>query len=226
MRNVESRELLLRELEASGIQSRFQSDLETMACLLEFDAGEFLIRKGVVSQYLYFLVRGKIKFFEVTASAKRVTYGYSRSSGALGEVASLWGRKPRISVQAVEPCVCVAIDLSVYREALFNDNVFLRYLCELLSERVAILDNNIANLMLCPIESRLAAFILQNAKDGVFKVSLTECAEFTATSYRHLIRIMNKFCEQGVLKRASQQFEILDAKTLAALAEEAYAYYI
>lgn len=225
MIQIEDRALLKQHIKTAGIRKNFASDLISMSCLLSFDAGEFLIREGIVSSYLYFLVEGKIKFFETSASGKRVTYGYSRSSGTLGEVASLWGRKPRLSAQALDSCLLIGIDLNLHRNTLFEDNTFLRYLCGLLSDRVTLLDNNIASLMSCPIESRLAAFILQNSEDSQFRVSLTECAEFTCTSYRHLIRIMNALCDKGILKRSRQQFEILDHDALNALAQNAYEYY-
>ena len=218
MKQIDDRARLEKYIESSGIQAQFSVDLADMARLLQFSAGEFLIRRGDPSRYLYFLVEGKVKLIETGASGKRILYGYMRSSGALGEVASLWGRKPRLSVQAV--------DLELHREALFSDNRFLRYLCKLLAERVTQLDNNIASLMSCPIESRLAAFILENSEGCEFRISLTECAEFTSTSYRHLIRVMNALCDRGILRRSRQQFEILDREQLTALAESAYACYL
>ncbi|NLD60537.1 MAG: cyclic nucleotide-binding domain-containing protein [Clostridiales bacterium] len=226
MKQIDDRARLEKYIESSGIQAQFSVDLADMARLLQFSAGEFLIRRGDPSRYLYFLVEGKVKLIETGASGKRILYGYMRSSGALGEVASLWGRKPRLSVQAVEVCLCLAIDLELHREALFSDNRFLRYLCKLLAERVTQLDNNIASLMSCPIESRLAAFILENSEGCEFRISLTECAEFTSTSYRHLIRVMNALCDRGILRRSRQQFEILDREQLTALAESAYACYL
>lgn len=226
MKEITDSALLARYIDASGIQAHFSLNLADISLLLAFDAGEFLIERGVVSRYLYFLVDGKIKFFATSASGKRVTYGYSRSNGALGEANSLWGRKPTISVQAVEPCLLVAIPLDIYRETLFQDNVFLRYACKLLSERIVLLDNNISSLMSYNIEARLCAFILQNAEDDVFRVSLMECAEFTGTSYRHIIRVINSLCERGMLCRTHQQFKILDSRGLAQLAGDAYAYYM
>lgn len=226
LRRIEDASALRESIERAGLRECFSGDIAAISCLMEFEPGDFLIREGEPSAYLYFLVEGKIKFHGTSVTGRRVTYGYSLSCGALGEVASLWGRKPRLSVQAVETSRCVAISLICHRETLFEDNRFLRYVCNLLSRRVAHLDTNISNLINYPIEARLAAFILQNAEGDVFRVSLTECAELTSTSYRHLIRIINAFCARGVLRRGRQQFEILDREALSAMAEEAYSFYI
>jgi len=87
MKQIDDRARLEKYIESSGIQAQFSVDLADMARLLQFSAGEFLIRRGDPSRYLYFLVEGKVKLIETGASGKRILYGYMRSSGALGEVA-------------------------------------------------------------------------------------------------------------------------------------------
>ena len=52
-----------------------------------------------------------------------------------------------------------------------------------------------------PLETRLAAFILETEQDGVFRYNLTLCADLVETSYRHLLRTLHTFCAMGILKR-------------------------
>ncbi len=226
MRIIKDQTLLKHYIEEIGLQEHFSIDVNPLCELLCFDKDDYLIKAGQCSRYLYFLASGKIKFFSMSENGKFIPYGYSKSYRVLGEAASLFGRSPLISLQAVETSYAVAINLSRHRETLLNDNRFLRYICSLLSENVCALDNNIANLLSQSIDSRLAAFILQNAKNGIFECSLAECSELIATSYRHTLRIMNQFCDQGLLIKKRQKYEIRDFQALARIAGDAYAYYV
>ncbi len=220
MRVITDRDLLLEQIGACGLQERFSAPLADIACLHAFAPGETLIEKGRASDHLYFLTAGKVRFCLDDDFHRRVSYGWAQAGDPIGEMASLWQDKPLLSAQAAEACLCVAIDLTRHRERLLNDNLFLRYLCRALSRSVGALDLRIVSLARLPAASRVAACILQNARDGRFALSLAECAESASVSYRHLIRIMNRFCAGGLLGKRRQRYFIEDREKLAALVED------
>ncbi len=203
----------------------FDREIAEMCSLFAFEPDEVLIRAGECSRYLYFLAEGKLKAFMGSESGKVIPFGYFEQFRTLGEVSSLWGDTPTLTVAAVERTYCFAIDLDVHRAALLKNPSFLRYVCQLLCAQVKRLNNNMVSLMTQPVERRLAAFILQNTVDGQFQCSLLECSELIATSYRHLIRKMNSFCACGLLRKERQKYYIADEPALQALASQVFEYY-
>lgn len=51
-------------------------------------------------------------------------------------------------------------------------------------------------------------------RNGVFREPLSDTAQSVAVSYRHVFRIMNKLCAQGILEKTEEGFRILDPEAL------------
>lgn len=219
MREIHDPEQLRRLLAAFGLQAYFSMPLADVATLVVFSPQETLIHRGRVSPRLYFLVKGRVRFLIDTFGGARLHFGDAKPGSPIGEVGSLWNRRPQVSAQATQECLCVAIDLAAHRERLLDDKVFLRWLCGRLSERIAALNLSMAGLARAPATVRVAACVLQNAPGGALALSLAECAEQAAVSYRHLIRVMNRLCEAGLLRKRQRRYEVANEKTLTAMAE-------
>jgi len=225
LKTIKDDKLLRQLMDETSISNIFSLDVSKIIELFLFEDGEYLIRQGEYSEYLYFLARGRVKVFSTNFAGNIVPFGYYQRFRVIGEVSLLWGNKPDTSVQAVGKCYCFGINLEKYREVLINDNSFLRYICKLLCGIVKMLDNNMGVLMFMPLETRLASFILENTENGVFQASLLECSEIIATSYRHLLRMMKDFCDRGILKKEKQKYIVMDEKKLREIASEPYKYY-
>lgn len=84
--------------------------------------------------------------------------------------------------------------------------------------------------MLYPLENRLASYIVaispstknEEKNDIIFDGNLTEISELFGTSYRHLLRILNKLCSQATIKKNDDYYEILNMSILEELAGELY----
>lgn len=137
MRQINQKSLLLEYIRQYHIQDRFSFDISGIARLFSFQRGEFLLELGVPSEYLYFLTSGDIQIYTYTVSEKLYIQDYYKGSApVVGEAAVLWGNLPTSTVQALTDGTCIGISVKHYREKLLNDNVFLRYACQTLSERL------------------------------------------------------------------------------------------
>ncbi|WP_430839536.1 hypothetical protein [Clostridium nigeriense] len=105
---------------------------------------------------------------------------------------------------------------------LFNDIKFLRYTCMNLGERLSYMNSNTCITMFDSLESRLASFILNNSTDNIFHYNLTECAELLCTSYRHLLRVLNTFCNNNKLNKTGKYYKIIDKDYLIEIASSSY----
>ena len=60
--------------------------------------------------------------------------------------------------------------------------------------------------MLYPLENRLARYILEaystSSSQDENSESLTHISELLGTSYRHLLRVLDKFCSENIIKKS------------------------
>ncbi|WP_294390016.1 cyclic nucleotide-binding domain-containing protein [uncultured Clostridium sp.] len=221
MINVKNKSLLDKYVNNTGISKLFSQDITNLLELFSLNKGDFLISEGECSDYLYFLVSGKLKVFSHSTSGKIMSLTLFNSFEIIGETCSLWNKPPTASVQAASKAYCIGISMK-YRDLLLNDIIFLRYICQNLGERLSYMNNTTCINLYESLESRLASFILKTEKDGVFSYNLTECAELLCTSYRHLLRIINLFCSTNKLIKNGKSYRIIDRDYLEKISSNSF----
>ena len=221
MINVKNKSLLDKYVNNTGISKLFSQDITNLLELFSLNKGDFLISEGECSDYLYFLVSGKLKVFSHSTSGKIMSLTLFNSFEIIGETCSLWNKPPTASVQAASKAYCIGISMK-YRDILLNDVVFLRYICKNLGERLSYMNNTTCINLYESLESRLASFILKSEKNGVFSYNLTECAELLCASYRHLLRIINLFCSTNKLIKNGKSYRIIDRDYLEKISSNSF----
>ena len=214
---VKNKDLLDKYISTTGISRLFSQDISNLLELFSLEKGDFLINEGECSDYLFFLVNGKLKVFSHSTSGKIMSLSLLNSFQIIGETCSLWNKPPTASVQATCKTYCIGISMQ-YRDLLLNDIVFLRYICQNLGDKLSYMNNNTCINLYESLESRLASFILKSENNGIFSYNLTECAELLCTSYRHLLRIINLFCNTNKLSKNGKSYKIIDRGYLESIA--------
>lgn len=222
MEKVESNSLFNKYVRETNILELFSHDMSNKMELFSFKKGDILINEGECSDFLFFLVSGKMKVFSHSSSGKVMFVSHFKSLQILGETCSLWSKVPTATVQATTNGYCIGISLAKHRDILLNDIKFLRYTCMNLGERLSYMNSNTCITMFDSLESRLASFILKNSEDNVFHYNLTECAELLCTSYRHLLRVLNTLCNNGKLNKTGKYYRILDKDYFIEIASNSY----
>lgn len=203
---------LEKYIEEFDLQSVTSLDLSQICTLYSFDKNEVIIQQGVQSQNLYFLVDGEA---DVVYSSNNENTYVSRLKPVswIGEAASLWKSDPNCSVIAATKCICVAINLELHRAKLQNDIRFLQNNCQILMFRVNESGFSTKTLME-PLGMKLSRFILQYESMDIFTYNMTTMAHILNVSYRHLMRMLKKFCEAEILRKANFGYIILDRERL------------
>ena len=218
MKKIKDTSQLEKFIEIHCLQLYMSTDIASIANLYRFDKGETLITEGTISKYLYFLVDGTVMVFSNASDNRTILIDYAQPVVPLGEASSLWGLSPNNNVQAFTDCLCVCISLEDYQEALQNDVVFLKNICQTLSLRL----NSGINLAISlteSVESRLSKFILTYEKNGIFSFQLTICATILNVSYRHLLRTITNFCAEDILVKKKKHYLINNYSMLQQLAD-------
>lgn len=208
MERILKKEKLEKYIEDFDLQSITSLDLKQICTLYSFAKNEMIIRQGVQSQNLYFLVEGEA---DVVYNSNNENTYISRLKPVawIGEAGSLWKSDPNCSVIACTKCVCVAINLELYRTKLQNDVLFLQNNCQILMYRVNESGFSTKTLME-PLGMKLSRFILQYESMNIFTYNMTTVSHILNVSYRHLMRMLKKFCDAGILRKADYGYIILD----------------
>lgn len=215
MERIKKKELIVHYIKKYKINNYFSFDITDKVELLSFQKNELIISQGYPSQYLYMLVRGEISLYSLTEeNGKSIALGSIKPFHFIGEMASLQNKEPYNNVQANTDVYCLALSYHRYRKTLLNDPRFLRYIIKALVKRCENLNNKITAYQNDSSKQMVAKFILLNNIDNILNTSIRYCADSIGCSYRHVIRVLNQFCEAHILEKQNKKYHIIDKTEL------------
>ena len=146
MKRINNLDLLTTSINHSNIRQRFSSELLPYFELFSFKKGDFIIRQGFCSDYLYFIIEGKARVYSYTPSGNITLLSFCDGYEALGDSASLWEKEAIANVEAITDGKCIGISLEKYRSILLQDPIFLRTTCETLANKLNESNTVVANI--------------------------------------------------------------------------------
>lgn len=203
--------------EESSILKKYGIDLGAMhdCVVCRYEAGEIIFNQGKPVEYLYIVLKGKIKVCMLAANGRDLTLCYYISSGILGDVELVLEDKAASATSIADlTSHCVRIPLSLNLELLTNSITFMNQLAKGLSMKLLNSSNALVSSALYSGEERLCTYILITEHHGMFTGVLSDISKSIGISYRHLFRILNDLCRKGVLERRESGFLILDKQYL------------
>ncbi|WP_313524612.1 cyclic nucleotide-binding domain-containing protein [Anaerotignum sp.] len=183
--------------------------------ICSFESGEVILNQGNEVEYLFIVLRGKIKVCMLAPNGKDLTLCYYISSGILGDVEFVQENKFASATSiAAFACDCIRIPVNLNREYLIHNITFLNQLASGLSTKL--LNSSFAHITsaLYSGEERLCSYILMAEHNQMFTEILSDVSKSIGISYRHLFRLLNDMCERGVLKKSASGFIVLDRQYL------------
>lgn len=145
----------------------------------------------------------------------------------LGDLELITNDFASCNVEAIEPCICIGIPLKVLRNIYYNDTNLMNFLCNSLGKKLKRSSKNASINLMYPLENRVASYIIsigtdKNSEIIKFDETLTVISELLGTSYRHLLRTLNRLCNKNILKKEEDYYIIIDYKNLEELAADIY----
>jgi len=191
------------------------------AVLIQYERGEWLLNEGHAIDYLYILLSGKAKVSVSVENGRSLLLCYYISEGLIGDMELMTGTHEAFSsMQAVTPLVLIGLPYERYAAVLRANLPFVLRVGAGLVEKLEASIKNTSATILQPFEQRLCGYVLQSAQDGYFRETLTNVADQLGCSYRHLLRCLQRLCEEGLLEKRSRGYYLLDAETLKKRASE------
>ena len=180
-----------------------------------FAPGAEVVRFQEPIRELQFMLEGRAKVFNVMENGRAVLHTIFQGFEVIGDLEFLRGYpNATTDIQAVTEVILLGIPLDRCHNQLTNDAVMLRFLGEELAKKLERSSRRAAQNLLYPLSTRLAAYMLFSAQEGLFAENLVQVSEMLGTSYRHLLRTLKDFCKQGALERMQQGYRIADEALL------------
>lgn len=220
MRIINNKHEVQKVLDSSYFQSIFSFDAEPFIKLIHFDVDDEITMEGEVPEHLYYLVSGQAKLFVTLPNGKRTLIDFFNAPCFIGEMELLGVHTHSRSVQALVPCVCLALPLKSCRSQLLNDARFLRKLSLYLGNKNMRNVVSLAKTKTYPLTNRLATFILLAAPNGHYKEMHGNAAEYLGVSYRHLLFVLTDFVQKGYLEKTNKGYQVTNKKALVKLSNE------
>ncbi|MCB2299058.1 cyclic nucleotide-binding domain-containing protein [Clostridium tagluense] len=231
MKRIYNQTKLDNYIEKYNIEGFFGVDMKKYMELQVFDKRSHLVKTNEPMDYFYFFVEGKVKVYTVLKNGKSLLFRLYKPMIIIGDLEFIDCDTANSNIEAISECLCIGISMSNIRKYAVNDSTFLKCMCTSLGKKF--ISSSIASSIniLYPLENRLASYLLaitpENTQNstldgGIITDKFTEMADLLGTSYRHLIRTINKLCHENIIKKEKNSIVILNITALEKLAGDLY----
>ncbi|MDM5191032.1 transcriptional regulator YeiL [Bacillus sp. DX4.1] len=215
-----NREEICNYVQAYNFQTLFSFDVLPYIELHSFQKKETICSEGEDFPYLYYLISGRAKIYMSHKNGKISLINFIQAPSFIGELGLIGVESVTKGIETIEPCICLALPLKDCRHLLLQDATFLQQLCKFIGEKTITRTESYAKNYSYPLENRLAAFILLTEQNNCYVEKHTEASEYLNVSYRHLLYVLNQFCQQNWLKKEGRAYCIQNRNQLKQLADE------
>lgn len=229
MKTIDNKKILENMIEKYNIPDLFSNDIRPFLKLYYYRKNDYIVKHGDKLDTFLFQVSGKAKVYVPTSNGKSLLLTFYEPFKVFGDLEFIGDIVANTNVQVIEDTYCVGVSLQILKEKFIDDPKFLRFVCSSLGDKLLQSSNNSSINLLFPLENRLSSYIIATSErkkgledDLVFKGNLTEVSELLGTSYRHLLRTLQKLCEKKILNKLGASYVVIDEAKLKELASEVY----
>ena len=190
--------------------------IEPNACeCMRFKAGETILNEGAPITHLLIVVSGKAKVCSTAENGKDLLICYYISGGIMGDIVLMTNTYvAATSIAAVTDFECISMPYKRNAADLKNNLEFMNRVGYELALKLLGSSKSRVNASLYSGEARLCSYILESAHGDKFDDTLTDAACSIGISYRHLLRLVNKLCQDKVLEKKKKGFAVTDREAL------------
>jgi len=185
----------------------------------ELPKGEKLFFDGDAPKRIYLMLSGAAVLAVHSRSGEKRALCILRAPSAFGELEMLNVLPQTVEVTALETCLFYSVSCEEAEDLAESDAAFLRFLLEAVARRSSVLSERLLRISIGSLRSRLAAFILDSHRAGVYSVTDRFAADYLGASERRVRSIMAEFRNIGALNKQGRTDEISDFEILNGIAE-------
>nr|WP_084667413.1 cyclic nucleotide-binding domain-containing protein [Bacillus proteolyticus] len=207
---VENRsELIIQYLKAYNMLEIFSGISTDYFQVNHFEKGKLICNIDDEMDRLYFVVKGKVKVYTITPEGKKLILRFINPLAVVGDIELIQKSKTHNVVEACSGVVAISISNTVIRNKLLHDPIFMNFLFENIANTLKISTRFTALNLLYPVEVRVASYLLSIStdsngnmyKEDLDSTSVSSIADFIGVSYRHVIRVLQKFYKEKLIEK-------------------------
>ncbi|TQR39542.1 Crp/Fnr family transcriptional regulator [Lysinibacillus sphaericus] len=183
-----------------------------------FKKGTTICDKDDEINRLYFVVKGKVKVYTITPEGRKLILRFINPLAIVGDIELIQNSKAHNVVEVCSDVETISISFEVIRKTMLRDPIFMSFLLENIANTLKVSTCFTALNLLYPVEVRVASYLLSISTDSTGKenredidsVSVSSIADFIGVSYRHVIRVLQKFYKENLIEKKNGAILIKD----------------
>lgn len=227
MEELKDKELLAQYIQEHKMNTIFNEPLLKSLSLYAFRPEETICLQGEIPDTLFILVKGKIKIYTTSPEGRKLIIDFKLPLEVIGDIEYVQDIELMNTVESVTAVHMIGIKLSQLKKYGDDHAPLLQFLLKIITEKFFIKSNSLSFNLMHPVEVRLASYLLSASfeesngccKGKLSTSNLVDVADLIGTSYRHLNRVIQRFCSEGLLQREKGLITIKDHKRLSKLAD-------
>lgn len=225
MKEIKDQLHLQTYIETFQLDEIFNKELFPHLSLYSFEQGEIICSQGEASQYLYVLVKGKVKIYTNSPDGNTLILSFKKPLEVIGDIEYVRGIDIVNTVEAVSSVCMIGIHHRWLRKYASQHSPFLQFLLDIITKKFHLKNNSMSLNIMYPVEVRLASYLLSVSLDesdlhfnNQINISIKDAANLIGTSYRHLNRVITQLCAEGLIERNKGSILVKDIEGLRDLA--------
>ncbi|WP_334077557.1 Crp/Fnr family transcriptional regulator [Paenibacillus sanfengchensis] len=226
MKEIKDPALLETYLRDYELGSVFYEKIRPHMALYAYDRGELICSQGESPEFLYILVKGKLKVFMTNAEGKTLVISFKTALELVGDIEYVQDTDILNTVEAATGVHMIAVPYRILRKHGREHAPLLQFLLNVITKKFYLKSNSISLNMMYTVDVRLASYLLAVSSDeshnpvpGLLSTAeLKDVANLIGVSYRHLNRIVLQFCSNGLLERKKGGIVVKNPDGLSKLA--------
>jgi DNA-binding response OmpR family regulator len=186
---------------------------------------EIIFSEGNSPNYLYFLVKGKIKTFKSHEYGKELITTLHKEGDFFGYLALLEEGSYTDTAEALEDSEVCLIPKEDFFSLIYNNMSVMKKFIRILSDNITEKEEQLVNLAYSSVRKRVAEALVQlqhlydNKKEKSFSISISreDLANMVGTATESLIRTLSDFKEEKLVEIKGSNITIVDLEKLKRL---------
>ncbi len=151
--------------------------------------------------HCYLILSGMLKIYIDHENGRRSILDFAGKYDWLGELSLFCVETDIKENRVLDDTICLKFDINNLRQICKENAEISYYFATYTSNKLLMRSYRMSEYMNYSLEKRLASFILKYQNDGKYNIPHTDVSEYMNISYRHLLFVIKKFCEDGLLRK-------------------------
>lgn len=166
-----------------------------------FPKGSSIYKINESITYCYLILSGMLKIYIDHENGRRSILDFAGKYDWLGELSLFCVETDIKENRVLDDTICLKFDINNLRQICKENAEISYYFATYTSNKLLMRSYRMSEYMNYSLEKRLASFILKYQNDGKYNIPHTDVSEYMNISYRHLLFVIKKFCEDGLLRK-------------------------